>query len=246
MENHNRVDSIRWVTLGGISGIFRSDVRPFLVRELDKKSIKIDCNHPLARKALNLELRIEAIESIFQERGGECIDFASHLSNGGPGIQAGLVSFGTESYIDQTYYREDENYDSGFYKTERLQSHLDELARNEIKKLYHMLLQPGFRIIDLMSSWQSHLPGSLESSRVTGLGMNMKEMEINPWLSELVLHDLNQENNLPFDDSCFEAVICSLSIEYLSRPVYIFKQIARVLVPGGILIITFFNRWFPP
>ena len=65
-----------------------------------------------------------------------------------------------------------------FYKTERLQSHLDEVARNEIANLYHLLLQPGCRILDLMSSWQSHLPGSLESSRVTGLGMNMKEMEI--------------------------------------------------------------------
>ena len=71
MKNLNRVDSIQWETFRGISGIFRSDVRPFLVRELDKESIKIDCNHPLARKALKLELRIEAIESIFQERGGE-------------------------------------------------------------------------------------------------------------------------------------------------------------------------------
>ena len=129
--------------LRGISGIFRSDVRPFLVRELDKESIKIDCNHPLARKALKLELRIEAIESIFQERGGECIDLASHLSNGGSGMHTGQVKFGTESYIEQPYYREDENNDSGFYKTERLQSHLDEVARNEIAKLYHMLLQPG-------------------------------------------------------------------------------------------------------
>ena len=113
------------------------------------------------------------------------------------------MNFGTESYIEQPYYREDENNDSGFYKTERLQSHLDEVARNEIEKLYHMLLQHGYRILDLMSSWQSHFPGSLESSRVTGLGMNMKEMEINPWLSERVVHDINQDPSLPFDDSSF-------------------------------------------
>ena len=93
---------------------------------MEKESIKIDCNHPLARKTLKLELRIEAIESIFQERGGECIDLASHLSNGGPGMQTGQVNFGTESYIEQPYFREDENTDSVFYKTERLQSHLPE------------------------------------------------------------------------------------------------------------------------
>ena len=155
------------------------------------------------------------------------------------------MNFGTEYYIEQPYFREDENNDSVFYKIERLQSHLDEVARNEIAKLYHMLLQPGCRILDLMSSWQSHLPGSLESSRVTGLGMNMKEMEINPWLSERVVHDINQDPSLPFGDFIFDAVICSLSVEYLSRPVNVFKHIARVLVPGGILIVTFSNRWFP-
>ena len=100
------------------------------MRELDKESIKIDCNHPLARKTLKLELRIENIESIFQERGGECIDLASHLSNGGPGMQTGQVNFGTEYYIEQPYFREDEINDSVFYKTERLHSHLDEVARN--------------------------------------------------------------------------------------------------------------------
>ena len=161
-------------------------------------------------------------------------------------MQTSLVNFLTVSYIEQSYCREDENNDSVFYKTERLQSQLDEVARNEIEKLYHMLLQHGYRILDLMSSRQSHFPGSLESSRVTGLGMNMKEMEINLWLSERVVHDINQDPSLPFDDSSFDAVICSLSVEYLCRPVDIFKQIARVLVPGRILIVTFSNRWFQP
>ena len=100
------------------------------VLDTSKESIKIDCNHPHARKALELELRIEAIESIFQERGGECIDLASHLSNGGHGMQTGQVNFGTEYYIEQPYFREDEINDSVFYKTERLHSHLDEVARN--------------------------------------------------------------------------------------------------------------------
>ena len=75
--------------------------------------------------------------------------------------------------------------------------------------------------------------------------MNMKEMGINPWLSERVVYDINQDPSLPFGDSIFDAVICSLSVEYLSRPVDVFKQIARVLVPEGILIVTFSNRWFP-
>ena len=109
-----------------------------------------------------------------------------------------------------------------------------------------MLPQPGCRILDLMSSCQSHLPGSLESSRVTGLGMNMKEMGINPWLSERVVHDINLDPSLPFNHSSFEVVFCSLSLEKLNKRVDIFKQIARVLVPRGILIATFPIRWFPP
>lgn len=40
-------------------------------------------------------------------------------------------------------------------------------------------------------------------------------------------------------------VICSVSVEYLVRPLEVFAEVGRVLKPGGRFIITFSDRWFP-
>jgi SAM-dependent methyltransferase len=97
-----------------------------------------------------------------------------------------------------------------------------------------------------MSSWQSHLPQNLDISKVVGLGMNSEELSLNPRLDQSLVHDLNQKPELPFEDENFDAVICSLSIEYLLQPVKVLQEARRILVPGGLLLITFSNRWFPP
>ena len=97
-----------------------------------------------------------------------------------------------------------------------------------------------------MSSWQSHLPQNLDTSTVVGLGMNSEELSLNPRLDQSLVHDLNQKPELPFEDENFDAVICSLSIEYLLQPVKVLQEARRILVPAGLLLITFSNRWFPP
>jgi SAM-dependent methyltransferase len=97
-----------------------------------------------------------------------------------------------------------------------------------------------------MSSWNSHLPESLELAQLTGLGLNREEMGQNPRLTDYVVHDLNRNPVLPFENQAFEAVICTVSVEYLTHPGEIFREVARILKPGGYFIHTFSNRWFPP
>jgi len=101
-------------------------------------------------------------------------------------------------------------------------------------------------VLDLMGSWTSHLPPELELGGLTVLGMNAEELQANPRAAERRVHDLNLKPVLPFAGSRFDAVICTVSVEYLARPFEVFDDVARVLKPGGLFIHTFSNRWFPP
>jgi len=95
-----------------------------------------------------------------------------------------------------------------------------------------------------MSSWRSHLPPDL-SGYVTGLGMNAEELADNPQLAAWVVHDLNAEPRLPFEDRHFDAVTCTVSVQYMIRPLEIFREVNRVLKPGAPFIVSFSNRCFP-
>lgn len=101
------------------------------------------------------------------------------------------------------------------------------------------------QLLDLMSSWVSHIPESITDLNVTGLGMNADELARNPRLTSKVIQDINLQTTLPFDDRQFDAVICSASVEYLTEPVAVFRELGRVLKPGAPAIITFTDRWFP-
>jgi SAM-dependent methyltransferase len=96
-----------------------------------------------------------------------------------------------------------------------------------------------------MSSWVSHLPERLADCETIGLGLNAQELKTNPQLSRHVVHDLNQEPRLPFEDDTFDAVICTASIEYLIQPLEVMAEVVRVTRPGGLFVTTFSDRWFP-
>jgi ubiquinone/menaquinone biosynthesis C-methylase UbiE len=101
------------------------------------------------------------------------------------------------------------------------------------------------QVLDLMSSWSSHLPQSAQRLEVTGLGMNAEELDCNPQLQQRLVHDLNAQPVLPFADKRFDAVVCSLSVEYLTRPLEVMRELRRVLKPGAPAVMTFSDRWFP-
>ncbi len=146
---------------------------------------------------------------------------------------------------DELFRRQDESPDAEFYATPRFVTHIDPETIAELTKAYGELLTPGASVLDLMSSWVSHLPPDATYSRVAGLGMNRAELHANPRLSDFAVHDLNVAPELPYADESFDAVMNAVSIQYLTRPTEVFASIARVLRPGGLSIVAMSHRLFP-
>ena len=144
-----------------------------------------------------------------------------------------------------SFDRIDPSDDRGFYLTPRFVTHIDPETIAALTEAYRDLLPAGGDVLDLMSSWVSHLPEEVAYARVAGLGMNAQELEANPRLTEHVVHDLNREPALPYADESFDAVINAVSIQYLTRPVEVFRAAARVLRPGGLHLVAMSHRCFP-
>ena len=143
------------------------------------------------------------------------------------------------------FARLDETRDDLFYRAPRLVTHIDDATITALTEAYRELLPPGGAVLDLMSSWVSHLPEDRSYTRVAGLGMNEVELRANPRLDEFVVHDLNGEPELPWPDESFDAVVNAVSIQYLVRPVEVFASMRRVLRPGSIAIVATSHRLFP-
>lgn len=151
----------------------------------------------------------------------------------------------TPSFPDGFFRREDESPDEGFYGVPRLVQHIDDATIAALTQLYAELIPPGARVLDLMSSWVSHLPAQVSYARVAGLGMNAAELEQNPRLDDRIVHDLNQKLELPYPDESFDFALCAVSIQYLTRPVEVFASVRRTLAPGGTFVVATSHRLFP-
>lgn len=145
---------------------------------------------------------------------------------------------------DGFFDRQDRGDDADFYAPPRLVTHIDDGAIAAVRELYDELGVPDGRVLDLMSSWVSHLSRKPSGGLVV-LGMNVVELQANPVADEVVVQDLNVDPRLPFDDASFDAVVCCVSIDYLTRPVEVLREAARVLRPGGVVVLSFSNRCFP-
>jgi SAM-dependent methyltransferase len=143
------------------------------------------------------------------------------------------------------YAREDEAADDEFYAFPRKVVHIDEDAIAALGRLYAEVLPAGGRLLDFMSSWRSHLPDGFAAAEVVGLGLNAEEMADNPQLTRFVVHDVNREPRLPFGDAEFDGAMCAVSVQYLTHPLRIFREVARVLRPGAPFVVAFSNRCFP-
>ena len=150
------------------------------------------------------------------------------------------------------FIRQDESDDALFYSQPRLVVHIDNQAIAAIEELFREVFSDGGHgdagggpaVLDLMSSWRSHWPRGLSKARLVGLGLNAVEMEKNPDLDDHVVHDLNVDPVLPFDDASFDGAAITVSIQYLVRPVDVFREVHRVLKPGGVFLVIFSNRMF--
>ena len=141
------------------------------------------------------------------------------------------------------FRREDESPDGQFYRFPRLVNHIDNAALERVEALYDEILPAGGHVLDLMASYESHLSDKV--GRVTGLGLNEEELEHNRRLSDYVVFDLNRSDKLPFETATFDGAVCTVSVQYMTRPSDTFLEVARSLKDGAPFVVTFSNRMFP-
>ncbi|HEX8387604.1 MAG TPA: methyltransferase domain-containing protein, partial [Sphingomonas sp.] len=140
---------------------------------------------------------------------------------------------------------QDASPDLDFYAPPRLVHHIDDAAVAALTDCYRGILSPGADVLDLMSSWVSHLPDDMPLGDVVGHGMNADELAANPRLCRRFVQDLNGDPVLPLDEASFDAALCCVGVQYLQRPVEVFAEVARVLRPGGAFAVSYSNRCFP-
>ncbi len=143
------------------------------------------------------------------------------------------------------FTRQDESDDDNFYVQPRMVVHIDVHAIAAVTDVIRRRMPANARVLDLMSSYRSHLPPEAHYQEVVGLGMNGEELRANTQLNNFVVHNLNKNPQIPFEDASFDAVLNSVSVQYLIHPIEVMREVARVLKPGGVSIITFSNRMFP-
>jgi len=145
---------------------------------------------------------------------------------------------------DGAFRRIDEDDDALFYEEPRLVHHIDDDAVAALTNFYRAVLPPGGVLLDLMSSWVSHLPREIGYAEIIGHGMNAAELAANPRLSRRFVQDLNRDPRLPLADASIDAAMICVSVQYLQQPVAVLRELARVLRPGGAVAISFSNRCF--
>ena len=138
----------------------------------------------------------------------------------------------------------DGDADEGFYEEPRLVYHIDDHAVAALTDFYRIVLPAGGVLLDLMSSWVSHLPPEIEYREVVGHGMNAQELVANPRLSRWFVQNLNRDPHLPLADASLDAAMICVSIQYLQRPVAVLGEVRRALRPGAPIVISFSNRCF--
>ncbi|KAL6274509.1 hypothetical protein ACE6H2_025201 [Prunus campanulata] len=151
-------------------------------------------------------------------------------------------------FKEEDFKRFDESSDQLFYEAPRFVTHIDDPAIAALTKYYSKVFppsnSPGVSILDMCSSWVSHFPPGYKQERIVGMGMNEEELKRNPVLTEYVVQDLNVNPKLPFYDNSFDVITNVVSVDYITKPLDVFKEMRRILKPGGLAIMSFSNRCF--
>src|ERR1700747_608128 len=135
--------------------------------------------------------------------------------------------------------------DAVFYEPPRLVCHIDDGAIAALTGLYRTILPSGGVLLDLMSSWVSHLPPEIDYAQIIGHGMNAAELAANPRLTRWFVQDLNADPVLPLENASLDAAMICVGVQYLQQPIPVLTDVARTLKPGAPLIVSFSNRCFP-
>ena len=220
------------------SQLLQADEAPgpmFRVMKRNDASFVANFSHPLQGRIFSIDSGKSDVSTPPVGQVGQLLEWS--------GMDTQMLT-PTEFEGADAFRREDEASDAEFYAQPRKVIHVDAVCARRIQALYRTVLPEKSRVLDLMAGWRSHLPDTVESA--VGLGLNADELADNPQLVERIVHDLNADPTLPFADASFDAVICTVSFEYLTQPHAIVAEAKRVLKPGGMLVVTVSNRYFPP
>ena len=138
----------------------------------------------------------------------------------------------------------DSSDDAMFYAEPRFVHHLDAAFRQRLTQLYRERIPAGAVVLDLMSSWVSHLPDDVAYASVIGHGLNARELGANPRLDRSWVQNLNRDQQLPLESSSVDATLIVAGWQYLQQPEAVAAELLRVTRPGGQLIVAFSNRMF--
>eukprot|EP00171_Calliarthron_tuberculosum_P004183 IDg4183t1 len=145
-------------------------------------------------------------------------------------------------FLKSDFKRFDERNDALFYESPRLVAHIDAACVKALRAFCASHMRPDDRVLDLCAAYISYLPAGVHA---VGLGMNDEEMRANNSLQRTIVRDLNRgEVELPFENATFDAVLCALSVDYLTHPISVLREAGRVLHPGGSVLIAFSDRVF--
>ena len=229
----------------GVYDVRGESMAPARITGLTIEWMDVDLNHPLARFPMQLGFRLERIMPGLDRNGGDCNSPLDDLFQY-PGLAAPLPDNRDTDYGDHGngMSRLDDRPDLLFYAEARLVQHLDARALETVNALYRRLIPAQAEVLDLMASFDSHLQG-VSTSRLHVLGMNAEELAANRAANNSWVQDLNESPALPFKTDSLDALVCTVSIEYLVRPANVLEEALRVLRPGGVIVLAFSNRCFP-
>ena len=134
--------------------------------------------------------------------------------------------------------------DAIFYQQPRFVHHLSDSFRNRLTSLYSEYLLNHHIILDLMSSWVSHLPSNINYKKVIGHGLNEAELNSNERLDRFFVQNLNKKQNMPIEDSSVDVGLIVAGWQYLQYPEKVSLELSRVIKSDSLLIISFTNRAF--
>lgn len=220
------------------SQLLHADAAPgpmFRVMKLNPDSFVANFSHPLQGRIFSIDSGRADVSTEPVGKVGQLLEWS--------GMETQMQT-PTDFESSDAFARDDETPDTDFYAQPRKVAHVDAVCARRIQALYRTVLPEHAKVLDLMAGWRSHLPDTVQSA--VGLGMNAEELADNPQLAERIVHDLNADPRLPFADASFDAVVCSVSFEYLTQPQRIVAEARRVLKPGGRFVATLSNRYFPP
>jgi len=202
-------------------------------------------NHPLGTFPIKLSATIMDVFDANQQNGGRCNDIAETITTNGPGFQILLTDTPFDFSQGMPFIRKIEDDDAVFYESiDSTSPIVDRVAIEQLKQFYLEHLKDNSSILDLMAGPDSYLPDSLENLDVTGLSIKKQDLQSNPVLSQQTLHDLNKQPELPYNDQQFDTVVCAFSVEYMTQPIKVFEEAARILKPGGSFLISFSERFY--